>query len=176
MKQKWVWWLNFYWPLFLAANPIFDGTQGSSAISFQHFSSSCGGLQPWASTMGPYGPIKKIIWEIFFRNFSLGILFFFKYFLGEFFWGNFFQEIFSRIFVCGNFDSWQLAVGRWRLAGGSWQVVVSRWKVAWDLTVWGLWERLVLGVSTSHWDHKCLPTLNTAGRGLVTIAVSSTLL
>ena len=51
-------------------------------------------------------------------------------------------------------DSWQVVVGRWRLAGGSWQVLVSRWQVEGGMwpTVWGLCERLVLGVYTGHWD------------------------
>ena len=51
-----------------------------------------------------------------------------------------------------NSGSWQLTVGRWQLAGGGWQSVGGRWKVACCPTVWGLWERLVLGIYTGHWD------------------------
>ena len=90
------------------------------------FSSSCGGLQPLAATVGPFGPSKKIFrgkfgWEIFFQDdFSGNVLggIFFGNFLGGivfgYFFRNFFLEfIFSRVFL-------------WQLAGDSWQVVVGR--------------------------------------------------
>ena len=61
--------------------------------------------------------------------------------------------------MSGQKKFWQnlfLAVGRWQLVGGSWQgavgrgqVVISRWQVAGGATVWGLCERLALGVPTS---------------------------
>ena len=78
------------------------------------FFSSWGGLQPLAATVGPFGPSFVFSGE---KNVC------FENILAE-------QKCLAKnYFLQLAVDSWQVSVGRWRLAGGSWQGIVSRWQV-----------------------------------------------